>query len=237
MDILERFLRIFQSQSRSLVDQFDDSIKATELGIHRLKKELQSAINGLSEVRTVAARLRRDLSEETRRADDYERQAMLILKRASNGANGQSDADARALKLLNHMELARSRGRALASDLATQDGLADRLKIKVDRLRHSVNRLDNELTTLRARARTARSVQKINRQLADVDAGSTIALLEKMKQRVLEEESLAEAYGDLAEIEAELAESREDEVDEGFSAEDALADLKRRLSRGSVEAP
>jgi phage shock protein A len=85
--------------------------------------------------------------------------------------------------------------------------------------------------TLRARAKTAAATKKINQQLSQIDSSSTIALLERMKNRVEEDEALAQAYGEVAnvgssvdaEIDRALADSQT------MSPQDRLAELKTKM--------
>jgi phage shock protein A len=109
--------------------------------------------------------------------------------------------------------------------------MATQLQEKVQQLKSTIQTYENELITLRARAKTAASTKKINQQLAKVDASSTIAMLERMKNRVEEDEALAQAYGEVASLETSvdseinraLAES------ETTSAQDRLAELKAKM--------
>jgi phage shock protein A len=101
----------------------------------------------------------------------------------------------------------------------------------VEQLKQTITRYEHELVTLKARASTAASMRKINQQLAGVDSSSTIAMLEKMKDKVIEEESLAEAYADVIEVGAEV----DAEIEKALQAKgpektsDSLADLKKKM--------
>ena len=55
---------------------------------------------------------------------------------------------------------------------------------------------------------------KINQQLAGVDSSNTIAMLEKMKNMIMEEESLAEAYRKIAGLGTEA----EEEIEKALQA-------------------
>ena len=79
--------------------------------------------------------------------------------------------------------------------------MASQLQAGVSKLRSTVSSYENELITLRARAKTAAATRKINEQVARVDSTGTIAMLEKMKAKVEEDESLAQSYGELASAE------------------------------------
>ena len=109
--------------------------------------------------------------------------------------------------------------------------MTEQLQTKVEQLKQTITRYEHELVTLKARARTAASMRKINQQLAGVDSSSTIAMLEKMKDKVIEEESLAEAYADISEVGADV----DTEIERALQADaqektsDSLADLKKKM--------
>ena len=119
----------------------------------------------------------------------------------------------------------------LCRGLSSQQQAADQLQVKVEKLRRDISRYDNELVTLRARARTAESMKKVNKQLAGVDSSGTIAMLEKMKARVDEDESLASAYGEISDSGASI----DDQIDKALAepspsqASDSLAALKAKM--------
>ena len=80
----------------------------------------------------------------------------------------------------------------------------DLLQDKVQQLKTAITSYENELVTLRARAKTAESTKKINQHLAKVDSSSTIAMLERMKQKVEEDEALAQAYGEVGQVDTSV---------------------------------
>ena len=105
-------------------------------------------------------------------------------------------------------------------------------KKNVDKLRSTVQSYENDLITLRARAKTASATKKLNAQIANVDAGGTIAMLEKMRDKVQEDESLAQAYGEMA----DTSTSVDDQINKALGsgkdmpkAADSLAELKAKM--------
>ena len=96
-------------------------------------------------------------------------------------------------------------------------------------LKSKISSYENDLVTLKARTKTANATRKINQHLASVDSKGTVALLERMKNKVEEQESLAQAYGEMAED----TQSVDDEIDKaigGSSAgDDSLAKLKAKM--------
>ncbi len=231
MGIFARIFKIFQSEAHSVVDQLEDPIKLTEQGIRDLKKDLSQAMRSLAEVKALAIRMRKDGEDQQKMAAEYERKAMLLLKRAQNGELDPAEADRLATEALMKKEEAAKRAKELLANHAQQQKMADQLQSKVNKLKSAIAKYENELITLRARARTAESMKKINKQMSQVDASSTVAMLEKMKNKVTEEESLAEAYGELA----DSSKSIDEDIDKALegatetSAKDSLAELKAKL--------
>ena len=229
--VFQRLFKIGQSQAHNLADRLEDPIKMTEQGIRDLKKDLQQAMTALVQVKASTIRLKKDSDDQTKIAQDYERKAMRLLQKMQSGELQQSEAERMATEALNKKQLAANRQATLQADYERQHQMSDQLQSKVQTLKQTISRYENELVTLKARARTAASMRKINQQLSKVDSSGTISMLEKMKDRVEEEESLAEAYGDLAAIEPGV----DIEIDKALatpptaSGSDSLAELKKKM--------
>lgn len=196
--IFSRIFKVAQAEAHSAVNHLEDPIKMTEQGIRDLKTNLQEAMKGLAQVKSVALRMKKELDDHKRMAGDYERKAMLLLQKTQDGSLDAVQAESLATQALTKKEESLVQATRLQTDWETQQKAADALQGKVEKLKRDISRYENDLITLRARARTAESMKKVNKQLAGVDSSGTIAMLEKMKARVEEDESLAAAYGELS---------------------------------------
>lgn len=229
--LFQRIFKMGQAQAHFLVDTLEDPIKMTEQGIRDLKKDLQESMASLAQAKAAAIRLKKDSEDQKDLAHNYERKAMLLLQKMQKGELDQSEADRLAAEALSKKGNAMQRATALQGDQKQQQQMTDQLQAKVEKLKHTITRYENELVTLKARARTAASMRKINQQLANVDSTSTIAMLERMKNKVMEEESLAEAYGEISEAGMDV----EEEIDKALQtsasdkAADSLAELKKKM--------
>ncbi len=229
--IFRRMFRVAESNAHAALDQLEDPIKMTEQGIRDLKKNLQAALVSLAQVKSLAIRLQKEAGDHKQRAADYERKAMLLLKRVEAGEMDAGEAESLATAALEKREDATQQAARVGGDHQTQQRMADQLQAKVEDLKRQINKYQNELITLRARARTASSMRKINQQLAGADASGTVAMLEKMKAKVQEEESLAAAYEELADVGGTI----DEDIDKALatpsssSGADALAKLKRKM--------
>jgi phage shock protein A len=231
MGIFSRLFKVGQAQAHAAVDKLEDPIKLTEQGIRDLKGDLQNAMTGLAEVKGVSIRLTKEAEDAKRQADEYERKAMLLLQRFKDGQMDQAQADRLATEALNQKELASQRATKLGQDAEQQQRMATQLQDKVNQLKTTITTYEQELITLRGRAKTAESTRKINQHLAQIDSSSTITMLERMKRKVEEDEALAQAYGEVgqagtsvdAEINKALAEGQPSK------AQDQLQAMKARL--------
>jgi phage shock protein A len=235
MGIFNRLFKIGQSEAHALVDKLEDPIKLTEQGIRDLKKDLEASLTSLAEVKAIAIRMRKDAENNKLQSQDYERKAMLLLQKAQSGQISQGEADRLATEAIVKKDEHDKVAVHSENEYQKQQAMVDKLQNNINRLKSTISTYDNELITLKARAKTASSVKKINKQLANIDSSGTIHMLEKMKTKVDEEESLASAYGEIAgttktlddEIDTVLADSKKVE------AGDKLAALKAKLAAGT----
>lgn len=65
-------------------------------------------------------------------------------------------------------------------------------------LKENLEKWEKELRTLKARVKVSRATEQVNKQLAQLDNNGTIAMLERMKNKVEDQEALAKAYGEIA---------------------------------------
>ena len=231
MSFFQRIFKNVQSQAHSVVDKLEDPIKLTEQGIRDLKKDLQGAMQSLAQVKAIAIRLKKDSDNQKKLAKDYERKAMQLLQKMKSGDLQQTEAERLATEALTKKDEALQRAGALKKDHEQQKSMGDQLQAKVQTLKETTSRYETELVTLRARAKTATSMRKTNQQMSNVDSSGTIALLEKMKDKVVEEEALAEAYGEMTDASVTLDEEIDRTLAASSSAEtsDSLAELKKKM--------
>lgn len=231
MGIFSRLFKVGQSEAHNVVNKLEDPIRMTEQGIRDLKRDLQGAMTGLAEVKGVALRMSKEGEDAKRQASEYERKAMLLLQRAQDGQLEMAEAERLATEALAQKDTMSERATRLLRDAEQQQRMSAQLQEKVLQLKSTVTTHENELVTLRARSKTAASTKKINQQLAKIDSSSTIAMLERMKNKVEEDEALAQAYGEVADADTSV----DVEIDRALAGsqtagtQDRLAELKARM--------
>ncbi len=230
--IFSRMFRVGQAEAHSIVDKFEDPIKMTEQGIRDLKKDLAESMKSLAQVKGITIRMRNESENHKKAAADYETKAMALLQKAQSGAMDMADAERLATEALSRKEDSGKNAVRVSQELVAQENMANQLQKNVDKLRTTINRYETDLVTLRARAKTAAATKKLNAQIANVDSGGTMAMLEKMKSKVEEDESLAAAYGDMANANTTIDDQINDALNSGEAlpaASDNLAALKAKM--------
>jgi phage shock protein A len=230
---LKRLFRIGKAEANSALDRLEDPVKMTEQGIRDLKVNLEKALVAMAEIKAMGIRAKSEVEDYTEKGNEYETKAMLLLKKAAAGEMEASEGDRLAAESLVRKE---ENEKLAAISLKNQlyfEGSSDKLKGNIDHLKKDIAKYENELKTLKARAKVSEAQKDINKDLAGIDSSSTVAMLEKMKEKVAKEESLAESYGEIANESRSLDEEIEDALDSTsaeIKAKDALDALKAKLA-------
>lgn len=232
MSIFKRLFSIGSAEANRALDRLEDPVKMTEQGIRDLKKDLNESLKGLAEIKAEVIKNRKELETIKAQSTDYEQKAVLLLKRAQTGQLDSAEADRLASIALTKKEESFSRLGTQQQLVNTLEASAAKMQQQVSKLKQQIDTWENELKTLKARSKVSSATQKLNKQLANIDSSSTIGLLEKMKDKVAQQEALAESYGDMADANKSI----DDEIDQALlgsnsssTASDSLLALKAKL--------
>jgi phage shock protein A len=188
----------------------------------------------LAEVKALSIRARNDIETYGNKAKDYEQKAVLLLQRAQKGDVSAEDADRLASEALVKKEESIQHRDRSAAEREKFETTINQLDGNIKRLRSRISQFENELRTLKARVKVSTATKNINRQMANMDSSSTVGMLERMKDKVAQEEALAESYGEIA----NESKSVDEEIDKALEgsgaakANDELAALKKRMGMG-----
>ncbi|HEX8658419.1 MAG TPA: PspA/IM30 family protein [Hymenobacter sp.] len=198
MNILNRLFKIGQSEAHAAVNQLEDPIKMAEQGLRDLRQDLDKSLHGLAEVKAMAIRARNEREGFRAKAADYESKAVLLLQRAHRGELDATEAD----RLAGEALLKKTENETQAARTATDQEKFERSAAQMDQnvtaLKATISQWENELKTLKARVTVSTATITINKQLAQLDSSGTVALLERMKEKIAVQEALAESYGEIA---------------------------------------
>ncbi len=232
MNMFKRLFKIGEAEAHSAIDKLEDPIKLTEQGIRDLKKDLDKSLQALAEVKAMAIRAKNDVETYKSKASDYESKAMLLLKKGAEGQIDSAEADRLASEALVKKEEAIGQMTRSKEEQVRFETSVSQLDVNVKKIRSTVSQYENELKTLKARVKVSAATKNLNKQLAQVDASGTVAMLEKMKDKVAQDEALAQSYGEIAN-ESKSIDDEIDKVLEGdasqIKAADSLAAMKAKM--------
>lgn len=232
MGIFKRIFNIGEAEAHSAIDKLEDPIKMTEQGIRDLKKDLDKSLHALAEVKAMSIRSKNDAQTHKNKAKDYENKAMLLLKKGQSGDIDAGEADRLASEALVKKEDEQGQAARAQEEHDKFANNVSQLEVNVKKLRSNISAYENELRTLKARVKVSSATKNLNKQMAQIDASSTVSMLERMKDKVAQEEALAESYGDIANesrsVDDEIEKALEGGTSEAKAADD-LAAMKAKL--------
>ncbi|MDF9795654.1 phage shock protein A [Catalinimonas alkaloidigena] len=230
MNIFRRILKVGEAETHSAIDRLEDPIKLTEQGIRDMRVDLDKALHALAEVKALSIRTQRELTQQQEVNSQYEKKAILLLQKAQRGELNQQEADRLASEALNKKEQAEQQVRNLTTEKKKYDESVLKLEHNINSLKSNISQWENELRTLKARMKVSTATKTMNKQLAKIDTSGTVSMLERMKNKVEQEEALAQSYGEIA------AEPKtiDDEIDKAIGDDQAgssqkLQELKQKL--------
>ncbi len=198
MNIFRRLLRIGQAEIHSIVEKMEDPIRMTEQGIREMKEDLDEAMESLAQVTAVTIRTKNDKSKKQMAAEDYQNKAVLIMTKVQKGELDALQGEKFAKDALTLRADLMEEVTILEQQQATHEKSVGEIQKNIDILRFNITKWENELKTLKSRITVSRATKEVNKQMARIDSNSTISMLERMKEKVEEEEALAQAYIDIA---------------------------------------
>lgn len=230
MSIFKRLLRIGQAEIHAAVDKMEDPIKMTEQGLSELRAELAEATEAYAKVKALAIRTENNQLQIQQESRNYAEKAILIMQKAQSGQVDLIKAEELARTALSfhkkyYIESEELGGQVLALQQSSREMLRN-----TEILQENMEKWEKELRTLRARVKVSKATEQVNKQLAQVDSHGIIAMLERMRSKVEDQEALAKAYGEISRDQN----SRKEELnsllkDDSFSIEKDLQAIKEKL--------
>lgn len=229
-EFLKRLFRIGKAEANNAVDKLERPITMTKQGIRDLKVDLDESLKALAQIKATAIRTRREVNNQREQAEDYKKKARALLQMGMDGRKDEAEANRLAAEAMARREEVIKTYQVSLENQKRYDEMVSKMENKIRTLKSQVGKWENELKTLEARDKASKATGKINKQLANIDSSGTLAMLEKMRGQVEEQEALSDAYGEMA----DTTKSIDDEIDKALSDSSlhgaaALDDLRREM--------
>ncbi len=231
MNIFRRLFKIGEAEANSAIDKMEDPIKLTEQGIRDLRTDLNKNMEALAQVKALKIRANNDYQEYTNKAQEYESKAMTILQKAQKGDISTEEGDRLAKEALILQEQNAQKAKAALKERDEFQKSVNQVENNCTKIKSTITSWENELRTLKARVKVSNAKTSINKQMSELDSTGTVAMLERMKEKIAQQEALSEAYSDIV----DSAITADEEIDKAVDsteekANDKLMALKKQLN-------
>lgn len=231
MGFFQRLFRWGKSEVNSAMDSLEDPIKMADQGIKDLEADLDKSIKALATVKASCITAKNDLEKAKQDIADYQAKAMTFINAANAGKMSQEEADKLATQCLEKKSQRSRDLPQLEANYNRLQGQVTKFEETIKTLKMNIDKWKNEAKMLKARAKVSEATANVNKQLAGIDSTDTIAMLEKMKEKVNEQEALADSYLEIsagageADIDSAIA-----QLGGGMEAQNELEALKAQMS-------
>ncbi len=232
MNIFKRLFKIGKAEIHSVIDSFEDPINMTEQGIKDMKEQLSESIESLAQLKAIAIRKKNEAQAEDQSAKDYYNKAVMIIQKAENSEIDTAEADRLAKEALKKQGIAHENSQKLDNEYQKLHNESEKMQGNINTLKSNISKWENELKTLKARVQVSEATKDINKKMTFIETGSTVSMLEKLKERAEQQEALAESYNDIS----NASKTADEEIDSLVNnadrqAEDALKKIKETLKK------
>ncbi|TWP29528.1 PspA/IM30 family protein [Apibacter muscae] len=229
-NIFKRLLRIGSAEIHSVIDKMEEPVRMTEQGIREMKADLENSLEALAKIKALAIRTNNDISKKNKDAEEYEAKAILLMTKAKNGDLDPQQAEKLAKEALTLKARLLSEAEILTAEKTQHDRVVENMSNNIDILKFNINKWENELRILKARVKVSKATQEVNKQMAQVDNDGTMNMLERMRNKVADDEALAEAYGTLANKNISVDEAIDRAIGgDSLKVNQDLEEIKRKL--------
>lgn len=228
----KRLLKIGEAESHAALDKLENPINMIEQGLRDLREDLNKGLKSLAEVKALAIKAQNDQKEKNKMALDYEQKAVLLLQKAQNGNLDTSEADRLASEALLKKQAALKQVETLNQASNQFEEMAQKIESNNKHLKSKIENWEGEVNSLKARLKVAKSTKEFNQKMAGLDANNTLKMLERMKDKIGQEEALAQSYGAISDNNRSI----DDQINKALEGStihpevvDSLAQLKAKL--------
>ncbi|SDI21918.1 phage shock protein A [Chryseobacterium taeanense] len=232
MNIFAKLFKIGKAEIHSVIESFEDPINMTEQGIREMKEQLAKSVEALAQLKAISIRKKNEAETEKQTANDYYNKAVILVQKAENKEIEAAEADRLAKEALKKQSSALENASQLENEHEKLHMECEKMQGNINNLKSNISKWENELKTLKARVQVSEATRDINKKMTFIENGSTVSMLEKLKERAARQEALAEAYSDIS----TSGKTIDDEIDaivnnSDKNTEEALQKLKETLKK------
>ena len=225
MGLFSRLGTLIRSNINELINKAEDPEKMLNQVLVDMKTQLVEAKKQVAVAIADEKRIKKQYEQETAKAADWERKAMLAVK-----AGDDALARAALQRKADHEEVATT----LKQQWDAQKESVTRLKEALRGLDGKIEEAKRKRNILVSRQKRAEAQKTINETLSSINSTSSFDTFERMSDRVTQLEAEAEATAELGEL-PEASLEADFKALEAASVDDQLDALKRKMALDSAK--
>jgi len=188
-NLFDRFFRVARGSANKILQKFEDPEKIMVQALDDMQNDLVRVRQTYAEVTATQRRMANSKLQLESQANDWYNRAQLALKRSNEGL--AREALARREALLNQAT-------SIKTQIDAQTNSIDTLYEGMLALEKKIAEAAGKKNQMIARAKTAKSTQKINDMMSGLTGRTSVDALNRMEEKVLAMEAKAEVSAEMA---------------------------------------
>ncbi|MEH2240115.1 PspA/IM30 family protein [Nostoc sp.] len=217
MGLFDRIKRVVSSNLNDLVNKAEDPEKMLEQAILEMQEDLVQLRQGVAQTIAAQKRSEKQYNDAQNEINKWQRNAQLALQKGDENLARQA---------LERKKTYTDTSTALKASLDTQSTQVETLKRNLIQLESKISEAKTKKEMLKARITTAKAQEQLQGMVRGMNTSSAMSAFERMEEKVLIQESRAQALGELAgaDLETQFA-----QLEGGSDVDDELAALKAQM--------
>lgn len=227
MNFFKRLFKIRQAETNNILNNLEEPINLTEESIENLKTGIKKTLEVLAEIKALSIHAKNEAETFEKKSYDYEQKAIFILQKGQQKALSTIEAEQLAMEALQKKALQIELSKKAKRDHNHFENKFTQLSKKITTIKSTISKWENELKILKAKIKIGTATKNINKRLALLDSNNTITLINKLRNKVIQEEVLAKSYQEIAKVHYPINLENNSKVDH---TQEDLNTLKQQIS-------
>lgn len=195
LDLFKRGGKIAESKANASLDNMENPAEMTAQAIRDLNVKLTNAVSAQATYKAMIIQLESKQKGKEAEKVEWEQKANKLQDHVDADASKTNDIEPLIVVALENSKKCGTEADELSRNITVQNTKYHALVEEIEKLRELISTTEDHLTLLKTRQEVAAASVQVNKELSDIaSTDSTKALIERMEQKVTQQEALADAY-------------------------------------------
>lgn len=226
MGLFDRVSRVVRSNLNAVVSSAEDPEKILEQTVNDMREDLVQFRQAVAQAIAAQKRLEQQYNQAQTQSSEWYRRAQLALQKGDENL---------AREALSRKQSYTETANSLKTQLDQSTNQVATLKRNMLALESKISEAKTKKDMLKARAKSAKATEQLNKALGNVDMTGNVAAFERMEEKVMQMEAQSEAVAELAGAEGSL-EAQFASLEAGSDVDAELEMLKAGMQQPALPA-